>query len=107
MRSRQQYTQGQGHTMSIIPWFAPQYNKHFERGKTMNKNVTKEQAHLIERCLTMDDCKFAFVGMCIEKIMAGVDMPNPEKEPEKVKAMWEAFKAEWEKEQAERRETNG
>ena len=63
----------------------------------MFENATKEQANLIEKCLTLDDCKFAFVAMCIEKIMAGVDMPDPEKEPEKAKALWEAFKAEWEK----------
>ena len=73
----------------------------------MYKTTTKEQANLIEKCLTLDDCQFAFVAMCIEKIVAGVDMPDPEKEPEKAKEMWEAFKVEWGKEQTKREAANG
>lgn len=58
---------------------------------------TTRKDRLIERCLTLDDCKLAFVLEKAEKILAGEDVPDPEKEPDKVKAEWEAFKAEWEK----------
>ena len=73
----------------------------------MQKNNTEEQSRLIEKILTLDDCRLAFVLRKAEQIMSGEDVPDPEKEPEKVKAEWEAFRTEWEKEQAKRRVTNG
>ena len=60
-------------------------------------NLTARKDRLIERCLTLDDCKLAFVLEKAEKILAGEDVPDPEKDRERVLADWEAFKAEWEK----------
>ena len=84
----------------------------------MNTKTAKEQvekcltlnerkANLIDRALTLNDCQLAFVLLKAEQIMGGEDVPDPEKEPEKVKAEWEAFKADWEKVQAKRRATHG
>lgn len=61
------------------------------------ERITAAQADLIDRCLTLDDCKLAFVLHKAEQILAGEAVPDPEQEPDKVKAEWEAFKAEWEK----------
>lgn len=65
----------------------------------MFDNVTDKRENLIEKCLTLDDCRLAFVLHKAEQILAGEDVADPDKEPEKVKAEWEAFRAEWEKKQ--------
>lgn len=68
--------------------------------KTDEQNLIERKNNLIERTLTLDDCKLAFVLKKAEQIFAGEDVADPEKEPDKVKAEWEAFKAEWERQQA-------
>lgn len=59
--------------------------------------LTAEHGRLIDRCLNLDDCKLAFVLQKAEQILAGETVPDPEQEPDKVKAEWEDFKAEWKK----------
>lgn len=63
-------------------------------------NIIERKNNLIEKILTLDDCRLAFVLKKAEQVFAGEDVADPEKEPEKVKAEWEEFKEEWEKQRA-------
>ena len=61
----------------------------------MKKAITAEQAHLIDRVMNLDATQLEFVSRYADKILTGEEVNMDE------------VKAEWEKEQAKRRVTNG